>query len=68
MTWVGNAFLILGLVMTGGKRRFGWLFTVVGEVIWLVCSLAEARADMAFICLVFGVLAAVNWWRWGKQQ
>lgn len=66
MTWVGNAFLIIGLLLIGSKKRAAFVWTFIGEAIWLVCSLAERRADMAFICFVFGVLAAINWVRWGR--
>lgn len=68
MTWIGNALLIFGLILTGGKRRVGWVCTFIGEALWIAAGVIERRPDIWSLCVVFAVLAALNWWRWGKDD
>ena len=68
MTWLANALLIWGLILIGGKNRTGFFCTFLGEAIWIVASWDCGRWDMLSICVVFAVLAAVNWLRWGDTN
>jgi len=67
MDWAGNIFICLGIWYIGEKRRFAFLFSIVGEAFWLVYSLQHQLYSLAFIVAVFGVLAFRNWILWGRQ-
>ena len=68
MTWIANAFLLIGLFLVGGKSRAAFVWTFLGETLWLSCSVVRQQWDIAFICAVFAGFAAVNWWRWGRDM
>ena len=68
MGWVGNIFLITGLWLVGDKKRIAFVFSVIGETIWIVYSLKKEMYDLAFICVIFALLAVRSWFKWGKEQ
>lgn len=63
--WVGNASLVVGVLLLGTKRRQAFLWTVAGGVAWGIASWEIGRVDMITICVVFTVLALWNWFQWG---
>ncbi len=65
--WVANLFLLAGFLLLGGKRRSAFLWTAVGEVLWVASYWLISRWDMITLCTVFAVLALVNWWRWRPE-
>ena len=68
--WIGNAMLFVAVWQLGNKRRWAFLLTFAGDMVWLVASLrseSEEWAAMVFSCVVFGALALRNWWVWGRQ-
>ena len=64
MGWVGNVFIVIGLYFIGEKKRWAFLFSVVGELIWCLFSLYKQQYDLAFICAVFCALALRSWIKW----
>lgn len=68
--WVANIFLLVGLWFLGKDRRWPFLLTFVGETVWLVAILTSTLVmwDMAFICVVFAMLALNNWRKWGNAK
>ena len=64
--WIGNGFIIVGAWLIGDKKRYAFLFSIVGELIWIWHSLAIGMYDLAAICLVFTVLAVRNWFKWAE--
>lgn len=68
MGWVGNVFLIIGLWLVGDKARKAFIFSVIGESIWIYYAMDKKMYDLAFICVIFALLALRNWIKWGKEQ
>jgi hypothetical protein len=68
MTWIANALVLVGLFLVGGKRRSAFVWTFAGEVLWTIAGIRAGMYDLASICAVFAAMAAVNWWRWGKED
>lgn len=68
MGWVGNIFLVIGIWLVGYKNRKAFIFSVLGESIWLAYSIKREMYDLAFICVIFGGLAIRNWYLWGKKE
>jgi hypothetical protein len=66
MGWIGNIFLIIGLWLIGYKKRVAFIFTIIGESIWIYYSINSNQLDLAFICLLFAILAGRNFFMWRK--
>jgi hypothetical protein len=66
MTWLANLLIVIGLWMVGSKRRSAFIFTFAGEAVWTAVSASKGMYDLAAICALFAVLAARNWWKWGR--
>lgn len=66
--WIGNCFLVIGLWKIGDKWRNAFLFTIVGETAWAAKSVMVQDWALATICLVFNVMAGINWYKWGKNE
>jgi nicotinamide riboside transporter PnuC len=68
MDWIGNIFIVIGLWYIGNKKRWAFLFSVVGETCWIIYSLTIGLYSLAAICVVFAFLAARSYYKWGKQN
>lgn len=68
ISWLGTALLLVGLWFIGAKKRWAFIFTFFGELFILTYSIHIAAWSIAFIGVTFSVLAARNWWLWGKAQ
>lgn len=67
MTWFANVLIIIGLWLAGSKNKAAFGFTIVGEIIWSAVAFENEQWDLAFICVIFTLLAAVNLWKWNKS-
>lgn len=67
MNWLGNAFILIGLYLIGNKKRYAFLFSVVGEALWMVWSIRERIWSLALITLVFAALAIRSYIKWGQE-
>lgn len=64
--WCGNGLLLTSAYLIGNKNRSAFLWTVAGELVWVGYSAYLGFPSMVFICAVFAVMAARNWWKWGQ--
>ena len=64
--WLGNLFIVAGLWGIGNKQRRAFLFSIVGESLWVIKSLSMGLYDLAFICLVFLLLAIRSYRKWSE--
>ncbi len=62
--WLATFILCYGLWLTGNMRRAGFVYALVGEVIWTVIAIERRMWDLAFVCGVFALLAIRNWIAW----
>jgi len=68
MGWIGNIFIVLGLWGIGDKKRAAFIFSIIGETIWVIHSLMIGMYDLAAICVVFAALAFRSWRKWGTSS
>lgn len=68
MDWIGNIFLIIGLWMVGDKKRAGFIFSIIGESIYVYYSYQYKLWGLLFICIIFGLLAIRGWYKWGQEN
>ena len=64
---LGNLFLIAGFLGLGYKWRPSFLFTVVGELFWIVRGVTHQDYDLVTICTIFTVMALYNYCLWGRD-
>jgi hypothetical protein len=62
--WTGNIFLIIGTFLIGERSPNAFLLVFIGEALWLIKSIKLRAWDMITLCVVFGALAMVNYWKW----
>lgn len=62
--WIGTVFLLIATWNTHPKRRWPFLFVAAGEVVWFIASVMKQSPSMAFLCVVFFILALRNFGKW----
>lgn len=67
MGWIANCCVLFGAWNIGHRRRYGFLFTMLGCALWACIGLSLDRGDMVFIESVMGGLAARNFYLWKKH-
>ncbi len=67
--WIGNLFIVLGLWGITSQRpyRNAFLFSIAGESAWIANAYGRSDWALAFICVVFALLAVRGWINWGKK-
>lgn len=68
MTWIANLLIVIGLWQAGNKKTSAFGFTIVGELIWTAVAFGNEQWDLASICAIFTILAAVNLWKWNHED
>jgi hypothetical protein len=63
--WIANALIVSSWWFTGEKRRVCFLLAIAGESIWAGKAIAAGMYDLAAICILFCIVAAFNWHKWG---
>ena len=66
MGWVGNFFIVIGLWYIASKRRWAFLCTTFGEILWVIHSYFNGQTDLMVICVLFAILQFRSWWKWGS--
>lgn len=66
--WVANIAIVIGLWGIGNKKRGAFIFSVVGESLWIVKSALLHQWDLAAICCVFLAMAIRSWVLWGRTE
>jgi len=52
----------------GNKKRSAFVASLVGESLWIVYAAHAHLWSLAFICSVFALIAARNWFKWGSEN
>jgi hypothetical protein len=68
MGWVGNFFIIVGLYKVGNKTRSAFVWTIIGETCFAVHTFSKHDWPIFVAVLIFLFLAALNWWKWGREE
>jgi len=66
IAWLGNILIVIGLWKVGDKWRHAFLFSIAGEICYIVRSILAADWALASICIVFCLMAFINWIKWGR--
>lgn len=62
--WIGNIFIIIGILMVAYKMRSGFLFGCIGNTLWLAKGVITDQYDLIAIEALIVILQAFSWWNW----
>lgn len=62
--WLGNILILMALWQIGNKKTSGWVYSILGNIVWCIYAIQVSMWDMAFIDVVTLVLAIYNWYKW----
>jgi hypothetical protein len=65
--WAANLILIVGSFCLSPKSRWPLACMMIGDSAWVGVGVARGQADIAFICVVFTVIAARNLRKWRSE-
>ncbi len=66
MDWIGNILIIIGLWSAGNKWKYAFVFSLIGELIWVFYAVQIKLWSLAFVCAVFALIAGRNIIKWNK--
>ena len=67
--WLASAAELSGLWMIGGKKKFGFLVSIVGNLIWIVVALLGLPATGLLLVVIPAMFINVrNFIRWKLQE
>lgn len=67
MTLFASLALLVGLWLIGRRNRAGFGYSLIGEVMWTGAAVDRGMYDLAAVCAVFALMAALNWRKWGDE-
>jgi hypothetical protein len=68
MGWLGNLFIVAGLWGIGSKRQGAFLFSILGEALYIYRSYATHDWALFSVCWVFLLMAARGYILWGRAS
>lgn len=66
--WLGNILILAAIICLGRKWIIGWLFSILGNMIWCIYALQLEMPDMLVIDGISLVMAAYNWRLWAREK
>jgi len=65
--WIGNAFIISGMLAIAYKKRFGFMLGIVGSLLWCWRGFTTTQYDLLAIKLLVVDVGVFSWCKWGKS-
>lgn len=62
--WIGNVFIIIGIVLIAYRLRLGFIASCVGNTLWLAKAVATNQYDLTTIQVIIVSLQIFSWWKW----
>lgn len=66
--WLGNIFILLGIILLAYKKRPGFICGIIGNGFWCLKGVATEQYDLVSIEILIVVLQAFSWWKWGRAK
>jgi len=64
---VGYVFIAVGLLLLGREYKSGWLFRLVGELIWVLIGIEMHMSSIYIWSSIFMGLDILGYMRWRKN-
>lgn len=65
--WVGNLLIVISLFCLGQKWTVGWVFSILGNLIWCWYAIELQMYDILAIDGLCAIMAFYNWRTWRKD-
>lgn len=65
---IGYCFLMTGVLLLVRKMIIGWLFRIVGDIIWTTIGFLLGMSSIWFWCIVFLGLDTYGYFSWKRKQ
>lgn len=66
--WIGNFFIIVGIVLLAYKFRVGFLFGVVGNALWGLKGYQISEYDLVTLEVIIVILQSFSYFNWLKYD
>lgn len=66
--WLGNIFIIGGIIMVAYRWRSGFVLGILGNSLWCLQGIITKQWDLTSLEVVIVVLQAFSWWNWGRTN
>lgn len=67
MLWVLTAITIVGVILNIQKKRSGFVYLALTDVVWVVYDFYKGMPEQAVLFIVFTILMIWGYIKWGKQ-
>lgn len=64
--WIGNIFILIGLVLVSYRRRSGFVHGCVGNSLWIVKASLTDQYDLLTIEIIIVIIQIFAWYNWGR--
>ena len=68
MDYIAGIILLGSMYLTGKKKWYGWVLSVVGNIIWLYIGLATRMGGLWTISVIMIVIGIINMVKWYKKR
>ena len=66
--WIANFLILIALVLLGYKKRLGWIFSIIGNLLWCLYALQLDLWAALFIDGITMIIGCYNWKKWGDDD
>lgn len=67
MDYISSIFLILGLILTGKKNKWGWILSILGSLGYLYLLFDTKFYGMIILNVIMAGLGIYNFIKWNKK-
>lgn len=63
-SWIAAGVSIAGLYISGYSPRWGWIYGIASQAVWVAYGLATDQHGMIALSAAFLLIYGRNLWRW----
>lgn len=67
-SWTLAAVGLVGIWLTGSRRRIGFLLGVAAQVLWIAYAAATNQPGFFVTAIAYGFVYARGWWAWRERK
>ena len=66
--WAANVFIIIGIILLGYQLRSGFIFGVIGSLVWAARGFETNQYDLVSIEILIAAIQTFSYYNWGKYE
>ncbi len=68
-SWLASAAELTGLWMVGNKKKYGFLVSIIGNLIWVAVALLGLPATGLLLVVIPAIVINIrNFFKWKKEE